>query len=990
MLLNLVFLDFSERLSFMIGLTMTLTNKIYNKLAIIVFLTFAFSNLFAGSTGKIAGKVTDITNDEILAGLNVEVVDAFQGASTDVNGEFLILNMAPGTYTLRFTMVGYKTVEVSDVRVYIDRVAKINVDMEQTILESETVIVVANREAVEFDRTNTSSYVSSSEIESMPVSTLDDVIQLQAGVIKDGSGDLHIRGGRTREVAYMIDGVPVTNTFSQSGGSNVNIENNFISELQIITGTFNAEYGSAQSGIINVVTKVPDKNYSGTLEALSGGYYSPNKPQYVGGLENYDFLDESELKFSISLPIKILPESLGKFGILVNGRLEDSKGWLNGERRFSPEDGWEIAVYREWYKATFDPEDPLVIPLPDSLHTGDGKNVHMEWTKNYNLNTKFVYQPTSTLTASYSLFFNQRESQDFSNSWKFTPDAMPTSYEDNISHIFVLTHTPIENLYYNLRYSYQVNDEKEYAFKSALDPRYQTTAVNQWDPGVTTGYDYGGLKSWDRDYFKQKIHLVNGDITWQINKLIEIKTGFEIKSYDIHYKNAPMKEVLGHEILQFPFTQSEIRGLELPYEYFRDKTREYEFGNIQLREAHPDNSLDDLFYVNYNRKPLEGGAFTQTTLNMGEIVLNAGLRFDYFWANDRFAPNYIKVLPELVGDDRYYEQTESKIQFSPRFGLSFPISSKGALRVSYGHFFQTPSYEKMYENPVLPHYNQFSVANTTIGNPNLKPEKTIQYEIGVQQELMSGLSMELSVYYKDIRDLLGIELLTLSNATTFKRYINKEYGNSSGVTFALNHRSPDGSFVAGIDYTYMVTKGTSSSPDDLLEVQILSGPGKGAYTLASRRVSLLDWDQKHSLNASVGLRPWPEWYVSLIGRLGSALPYTPDILGSSIDLPGGWWDNADRKPLNWNIDLKISKNFDLMGLRLQANLNIFNLFNHLEENRVNAITGRAGADAKLPEMEKRRYQRIDAIGDFTHNEANYNPSWYSRPRFIQFGIGLQF
>ncbi len=965
-------------------------NLFYFVLATLYFTLFT-SLMFAGSTGKIGGKVTDANTGEPLLGANIVVMDGSgKGTATDINGEYLLLNLSPKTYKLRISMIGYKTVEISEVRVFIDRTVRVDIKLEEQIIEGEVVVVEAKREAVELDRTNTASYVNSEEIESLPVSTLNEVLQLQAGVVKDAGGDLHIRGGRSREISYMIDGVPVTNTFSQSGGSNVNVENNFIQELQVITGTFNAEYGSAQSGVINVVTKVPDQNFSGTIEALSGGYYAPSSPMYIGGLDKFDFLNESEVKFSVSVPVKIIPESLGKLGFLFNGRVEDSKGWLNGERRFSPEDGWEIAVYREWYRARFDPPDPLVIPLPDSLHTGDGKIINMETRKNFNFNTKLVYQPFAGVTTSYSIFYSKVNTTDFRNSWKFTPDAIPTRYSDNITHMVVLTHTPTDNIYYNLRYSYQINHDKEYMYESADDPRYQSTSVNQWDPGAITGFDYGGIYSWDRNWFDQYINLVNGDLTWQINKILEIKLGFEGKAYNIHYKNAPMKEVLGHEIIQYPYTQSEIRAFELPWEFFRDATRDYEYGNIQLREAHPDSSADDLFYIDYTRKPLEGAAFAQTTLNMGEIVLNAGVRFDYFDAQDRYAPTYVNVLPELVGDDRYYEKVKSKYQFSPRFGLSFPISDGGALRLSYGHFFQTPSYQKMFDNPVLPHYNQFSIANTTIGNPNLKPEKTIQYEIGVQQEITSDLSTELSVFYKDIRDLLGVELLTLSNATTFRRYINKEYGSSSGLTFALNYRSSDGRLTAGLDYTYMVAKGTSSSPEAALDVQILSGPSQGAFTLAKRRVGYLNWDQTHSLNATVSIRPIDKTLISIISRMGSALPYTPSTLGYGLDLPGGWWDNIDRKPFQWNVDLRVSRGFEVFGMEFLANLNIFNVFNHLIENRVNSITGRAGPNAYLPEIASRRYSRINQVGDFTPTEADYNPSWYSRPRFIQFGLGLQF
>ena len=556
--------------------------------------------------------------------------------------------------------------------------------------------------------------------------------------------------------------------------------------------------------------------------------------------------------------------------------------------------------------------------------------------------------------------------------------------------MLTVTQVLADNLFYNLRYSRQENHSKSFAFEDANDPRYQTTAVNAWDPGKNTGFDYGGIGTWNRNWFDQTVNLVNGDITWQMNKVVELKAGFEGKSYRLHYKNAPMREAFGFEEIQFPYTRKEIEELNFPYVFFRDTTRNDPHGTIRLRESHPDSARDEQFFVDYNRRPREASGFLQTKLEMGEVILNAGLRLDYFWPRDRFAPDYSKVFPELVGDDRYYVQAKGKYQISPRFGLSFPISDRGAMRLSYGHFFQIASYEKMYQNPVLPHYNQYSIAETRIGNPNLKPEKTIQYEIGLQQQLTDDITMEATVYYKDIRDLLGIEILTLSNATTFYRYVNKEYGSSAGFTIAFNQRLAGGIISSGIDYTYMLAKGSASSPEILRDISILSGPGRGSYTVAIRKINYLDWDQTHTLNASMSLRPSQSWYISLIGQLGSGLPYTPSTLDPSIDLPGGEWDNAGRKPVRWSVDLKAAKTFHLKGLKWTAYLNVFNLFNHLDENHVRSITGRAGPNAYIPEVARRRYRRIDLIGEFTREEADYNPTDYSRPRLVQLGLQMGF
>ena len=182
-------------------------------LLLIAFLGLS-SILYAGSTGKIAGVVKDKSTGEGLAGPNIEVVGTSLGAAADVNGMFVVLMVPPGRHTVRVSMLGYNTVELTDVLVNIDRVTQIEVELQEQILEGEVITVEATRDAVEFDRTNTASYVSKEQIEEMPVKSVNDIIQLQAGVVSDAGGELHFRGGRSREIAYMIDGVSVTNTFS--------------------------------------------------------------------------------------------------------------------------------------------------------------------------------------------------------------------------------------------------------------------------------------------------------------------------------------------------------------------------------------------------------------------------------------------------------------------------------------------------------------------------------------------------------------------------------------------------------------------------------------------------------------------------------------------------------------------------------------------------------------------------------------------------------
>ncbi len=244
--------------------------------------SLAINNLFAGTTGKLAGLVVDKETGEGLAGVNVYFEGTSIGAATDVDGYYTIINIPPGTYTLSVSMIGYRLVTVEGIKIQSDRTTTQNVSLVQEAMETDAVVIVAERPLIERDRTSTAAYVDAEAIKLMPVQEIKDVIQLQAGVITGAGGELHIRGGREREISYMIDGVSVNNAFSQSGGSNVTIENSFIEELQVITGTFNAEYGSAQSGIINVVTKRPESEFSGQVEMFVGDYLSNKTDRFIG------------------------------------------------------------------------------------------------------------------------------------------------------------------------------------------------------------------------------------------------------------------------------------------------------------------------------------------------------------------------------------------------------------------------------------------------------------------------------------------------------------------------------------------------------------------------------------------------------------------------------------------------------------------------------------------------------------------------------------
>ena len=299
----------------------------------ITLLTLLAGSIMAGTTGKISGRVTDAETGVGLPGVNVIIENTSMGASTDVDGIYYIINVPVGTYAVKAGMIGYNTTKMTEVAVRGDLTTEIDFAMTVKVLESdEEVIVVAERPMVQKDLTSGRAIVGADEIKEMPVESLSGVIATKAGIVSDPNGAIHIRGGRSSEVTYMIDGVPVTNL--SSGGLGVGLENSAVQELQILSGTFNAEYGQAMSGIINIVTKEGGSDYNGNLSAYMGDYYTTDT-RFFEYADQFDIMNIKNVEASLSGPV---PGFGNKLTFFASGRYYDYGGLYRGVREHMPND----------------------------------------------------------------------------------------------------------------------------------------------------------------------------------------------------------------------------------------------------------------------------------------------------------------------------------------------------------------------------------------------------------------------------------------------------------------------------------------------------------------------------------------------------------------------------------------------------------------------------------------------------------------------------
>ncbi|MCF8266899.1 MAG: TonB-dependent receptor [Ignavibacteriales bacterium] len=228
-----------------------------------------------GTTGKIAGRVTDATTGEALPFVNIIIEGTSLGAASDIDGYFSIINIPPGTYSVKASAIGYNSSTVKNAKVSIDLTTSIDFQLSDTSIQlKEEIVVVATKPMVTKDQTASTAIVGDELIKELPVTEIGDVLALQAGIVVGSGGGIHVRGGRSGQIGYQIDGVPVTDAYD--GGSVVDINTSAVKELQVISGAFNAEYGQAMSGIVNLVTKDGSNNFAGSISAYIGDYVSSN------------------------------------------------------------------------------------------------------------------------------------------------------------------------------------------------------------------------------------------------------------------------------------------------------------------------------------------------------------------------------------------------------------------------------------------------------------------------------------------------------------------------------------------------------------------------------------------------------------------------------------------------------------------------------------------------------------------------------------------
>ncbi len=911
------------------------------KKILLIFLTILFYSqnfLIAGTTGKITGKATDEKTGEPLPFVNITVEGTNLGAASDIDGNYVILNVPPGKYNVKAQYIGYQPVLVENISVNIDLTTSVDFKLSESTVELEEIVVQGTQDIIKKDITSSQSLISSDKIQALPVAEFDDVLQLQAGVTKDADGNFHIRGGRTNEVAYWVNGISVTDAYDHSRG--IEIDNNSIQEMQVISGTFNAEYGNAMSGIVNTVTKEGGRDYHGSVMLYSGDHMS-NFTDYFPHIDNINAFANYNFQGSLSGPVPFTNDELTFF---VSGRYFYDDGYLFGERRYNP-----------------------------TGTVGNDEVVPMNWGKNTYGQGNISFAPFQNLKINLEGLYSKDDYRDYNHEYRWNPDGDVSKHSKSYNLTATITHMLSSSSFYTLKGSYFFKDFNEYLYKDPLDSRYLSP------DSLTTdyiGYSFRTKGTNLHRFFREtNTYFGKIDYTSQVAQSHLVKFGAELKSHKLKVDDYTLEPLRVDNIAVVPF-----------------------------QPAIPAENQPNRF--KYNSDPIEASAYIQDKIEFESVIINIGLRLDYFNSkgkilvdltdpniyaplrspsefgldlpDDQWTDDYIKEYNSYL-EPYYYKDATAKTQFSPRFGIAYPISASGVIHFSYGHFLQIPPFQYLFQNgPYKVPNSGINNDHAVFGNPDLKPQKTIMYEIGFRQEFLDDYLIDATGFYRDIRDWIQSDApVSTRNGVLYSLFTNKDYANVKGITLNITKRLTN-YFGFDVNYTYQVAEGSNSKPDDAFNAA--KGNDEPSLYLIP-----MDWDQNHLLNASI-YTSLDNCGISLLARYGTGLPYTPTVTIYTADrgITSGLVKNSRRIPSQFTLDLKVDKTFNIGGLDINAFLRVFNLLDNRIPLKVFGDTGEPNFTTET--------QSVGESADRPNTVEEYvkYPDHYGEPRNVQFGFEISF
>jgi len=800
----------------------------------------------APKTGTVSGTLTGAAGAP-LPYASVLVLGETAGSASNPDGTYT-LHLPPGPHTLKFAYIGYETAEQP-----VTVTAGATVVLHTALREAEapvleTITVLGRRERIRREDSSSRHTLTRDDLASLPVDGLQEAVALKAGVVESG-GKLHFRGGRDTEVQYRIDGIPVNDPLLGRGVAPATVS---VAESEILTGGFDAEYGNAQSGIVDITTREGGDRFAGSVTYMTDDFGGPDR--------TYDNTDRLGVGFGGPL----FSPSLRYF---VSGQGAWTDTYLKTSERRPTHTLLDLIRFRDRQDNDLQVQGKLTW-----LASPDGR-LSLEWLRNRRSWDEYDHRfsregwrsivadtlDTGEIRTEYGDLspFPQGPGSVYYDAAEHVPDHV-RNFEQGKA---VWTQVVGAGAVATMRLSHHGYDE---------NVRVLDKEAWEYD-GPGTGGDGGLMRE---DWGSTFVDL--GDtpfLSRQSSRVWSLRGDLAGQAGAHRFKTGAAAEFnhMTSDRMLFPGAVNSQ-------------------GTYGL--AHDDYTVDNL----------EASCFAQDRWEHEGMVLNLGLRLDAFDAGS--------ALTTAESRGRY------RTQLSPRLGVAYPVSDRDALSFHYGRFSQTPPRHALYD---------FRATGGGIrGNLDLQNETTVGYQASLQHRFSETVFGQFAVYHKEIFGLLGVEQRYLPG-TIFpvNRWTNRDYASSRGFELSLARTFRDG-FSGELSYTYGVATGVASDPAQDAHTDFLYLPN-GEQPL--------DWDQRHTLAATLEVAAPGRWSVRTIWRMQSGLPYTPVRTGQRSTDPAAV--NSARLPGSSTLTLQAEKHYRVWGQAVRVFLRADNL---LDARTVAALT----------------------------------------------------
>jgi outer membrane receptor protein involved in Fe transport len=958
-----------------------------------LFLLLIVPVFLFGQSGKVRGTVVDAKSKEPLIGANVVINGTSLGAGTDVDGAFMILNVPVGTYSLRASYVGYRNVEISNIRVNLNLTTEVNFELPSQEVQLGTVEVVAERPLINKNATNAVRFTSADEITNLPTRGLNNLIALSAGVVQQG-GVIYVRGGRQDEVGYFVEGVQTRNPLF--GGNAVTIIDNSIDQVQIQSGGYNAEFGGSNAGLVITSLKSGTEKLKFYGEAITDGWGTPGSGK---SLKSYGY---SEYVASVSGPVP--GANWLRFYLAGNNIFNRT------EVRY-----WDGMNMTGVYDPTLGKVDPVTgavtykyydLVYPAGKILNDASN---RYTVNGNLSFDFhpitikvngTYSAATIHQGAYVInMFDQmraplQETYDASASLHLTHMLSPTTYYEVTANYFRNSSETMDPF---LKSNWKLYGD------SAENAKYGFTLKGQGQNpdqivlfGV--GFNAPGTVASAYDHVLQSAIGVTGGLVHQMGKIHEFKAGGEMTLYTIRRFNiaGAMAQSFSKSHQQDPTlsTFDIVKSLRLD-------SYGFDF----------DGNVADIGGGYSAKTPTFAAAYVQDKMEFRDLVINAGLRFDYIDI-DSYVP---KDIHNITYDQNALisfgsmSKVPVRTYLSPRLGFAFPVTDRTVFHMQWGKFVQQSQLRDLYLGLISASTN-IKGGNAIQNNLGwgLNPERTSQYELGFSQQLGENASFDITAYYKDITDQIQERYIPRSEGAAHQTYFaftNGDFATTKGIEFKVTLRRT-ARVMAQAYYSYSDARGTGSNSSSAFRT-IWQSPTTSPFF--PQYVTPLDFNQTHRGSVSVDYRFGANDGGVILERAGLNLLFTFNSGHNYTRTDYNYGNarqpieelNASTTPWNFQLDLRLDKAFRVGTVDFDAYVWAINVLDIKNVTNVYLPTGTADDDGYLSTAEginnagiygpqyAQFYRAFLANGYTWQNGAPGVDNKWGTPRQIRVGLRVE-